>query len=77
MMFVTVDGRGRGKNKKNGRSIGMTLTELAYFMQSLGAEDALNLDGGGSSTMVISGKVMNRPVDGNERRVNNSILIKP
>ena len=77
LMFVTVDGRGRGKNKKNGRSIGMTLTELAYFMQSLGAEDALNLDGGGSSTMVISGKVMNRPVDGNERRVNNSILIKP
>ncbi|MBI5700294.1 phosphodiester glycosidase family protein [Candidatus Saganbacteria bacterium] len=77
LMFVTVDGRARGKKKKNGsRSLGMSLTELAYFMQSLGVQDALNLDGGGSTTMSIYGNVMNHPVDGAQRSVSNAILIK-
>ncbi|KAF0133664.1 MAG: hypothetical protein FD145_1202, partial [Candidatus Saganbacteria bacterium] len=50
ILFVTVDGRPRKKiKKKEGFSIGMTLTELAYFMLSQGAVDALNLDGGSSS----------------------------
>lgn len=78
LLLVTVDGRSRGKNKRSpNRSRGMTLTELAYFMQSIGAYDALNLDGGGSSTMAINGKVYNYPVDGRERRVSNALLVKP
>lgn len=76
VLLITVDGKPRGK-KKVGRSLGMTLTELAYFMQSIGAQDALNLDGGGSTTMSIYGTVVNRPVDGAQRRVSNAILIKP
>lgn len=75
ILLVAVDGKPRGK-KKVGRSLGMTLTELAYFMRSIGALDALNLDGGGSTTMVIHGIVVNRPVDGAQRRVSNAILVK-
>ncbi len=41
----------------------MTLPEAARLMRSLGARDALNLDGGGSSTMTVRGEVVNRPSD--------------
>lgn len=57
VLFVTVDGR------QPGHSDGMTLAEAADLMRSLGAVDALNLDGGGSSTFVVKGKVANRPSD--------------
>jgi len=53
-LFVTVDGR-------RGNAVGMTLREFAVFMQTLGAEWAVNLDGGASSTMVHRGKVTNSP----------------
>lgn len=79
LLFVTVDGRPRTKKKRNRNesvSMGMSLEELAYFMLSLGARDALNLDGGGSSTMVIRDKVMNRPADGSQRSVSNAIILK-
>ena len=47
----------------------MTLPEAARLMRSLGARDALNLDGGGSTTMTVRGEVVNRPSDrGGERR---------
>ncbi len=77
LLFVTVDGKGRSRRGGNGKSVGMSLTELAYFMQSLGAQDALNLDGGGSSTMAVNNYVVNRPCDGSQRRVSNAVLIKP
>jgi exopolysaccharide biosynthesis protein len=78
LLVVTVDGRPRRKLKKGeGFSTGMSLTELAYFMQSLGATDALNFDGGGSTTMVINGSVVNRPANGYEQSVSNAIVIKP
>jgi exopolysaccharide biosynthesis protein len=58
----------------------MTLRELAGVFQSLGARDALNLDGGGSSTFVLrdsSGvfRIQNRPSDKVERPVANIIAI--
>jgi exopolysaccharide biosynthesis protein len=68
MMLVVVDGR-----QEN--SIGMTLLELALFMQELGAQDAMNLDGGGSSEMVINGKIVNKPSDKRERRVGDALVI--
>lgn len=68
ILLVVVDGR-------QDNSIGMTLLELALFMQELGASDAMNLDGGGSSEMVIRGKVVNKPSDGRERRVGNALVI--
>ncbi|MGH7453423.1 MAG: phosphodiester glycosidase family protein, partial [bacterium] len=68
--FVTVDGR------QPGYSDGMTLPELAAFMRELGCEQALNLDGGGSTTMVVRGKVVNRPSDATgERAVANALLL--
>lgn len=61
-------------------SVGMRRSELATLMQSLGAWEAINLDGGGSSTMAarIAGTstpvVVNTPQDGAEREVSNSLL---
>jgi exopolysaccharide biosynthesis protein len=40
---------------------GMTIKDLAYLMVNLGCTKALNLDGGGSSTMLIEGSVVNQP----------------
>ena len=45
----------------------MTLRELAELMQRLGAQQALNLDGGGSSEMVVNGLTASRPSDGRPR----------
>ena len=61
-----------GRTQKNA---GMTLKELASYMQKLGVRNAINLDGGGSSTMVIKNKVVNIPSDGAERPISNGILI--
>ncbi|WP_159079101.1 phosphodiester glycosidase family protein [Plantactinospora sp. BC1] len=72
MWMVVVDGR-------SGTSVGMTYVELANYMKSLGADDAINLDGGGSSTMVArmpgatSVSVRNTPSDGAQRPVPNGI----
>jgi hypothetical protein len=57
LWLVVVDGR------RDGIAEGMTLPELATLFQALGATEALNLDGGGSSTMVVRGRVVNRPSD--------------
>lgn len=54
LILVAVDGR-------EGSSIGMTLMELASFMQSIGCTNAMNLDGGGSTVMYVNGQVVNRP----------------
>ena len=53
-VFVVSDGR-------TSESAGLSLYELASFMKSLGVSDAYNLDGGGSSTMVFKGEVINTP----------------
>jgi Phosphodiester glycosidase len=72
LLLVTVDGR------RPGWSVGMTLPEAARLMRSLGARDALNLDGGGSSTMVVRGEVVNRPSDRvGERPVSNGLFVLP
>jgi hypothetical protein len=72
VLLVTVDGR------QPGWSVGMTLPEAARLMLSLGARDALNLDGGGSSTMTVRGEVVNRPSDrGGERPVSDGVYALP
>ena len=70
VLLVVLDGR-------QSNSIGLTLLELAKFMQELGSVDAMNLDGGGSSEMVIKGKVVNKPSDGRERRIGDALLVIP
>jgi hypothetical protein len=59
-------------------SIGMTFAELVGLADRLGLVDALNLDGGGSTTMVMEGKVVNRPSDAaGPRPVSDAIVILP
>ena len=68
LLFVTVDGR-------SGRNTGMTLRELAALMVQLGAMEAMNLDGGGSATMVVGGRIVNEPSDGRERPIGSALLV--
>ncbi|MGQ8871203.1 phosphodiester glycosidase family protein [Paenibacillus sp. TSA_86.1] len=66
-VFVVVDGR-------QDDSRGMTLAELAQTMKDLGATEAYNLDGGGSSTMYFMGRVVNNPLGRNQERGVSDIL---
>ena len=56
-------------------STGLTLYELASILIELGAKEAINLDGGSSSTFVVDGKVINKPSGKNERDVLNAVFI--
>ena len=72
ILLVTVDGR------QAPYSDGMSLPELAGLMRALGAHDAVNLDGGGSTAMIVAERgafrVANRPSDrGGERAVGNAV----
>ena len=70
-VLVVSDGR-------SDESEGLSLYELAQFLQQLGVETAYNLDGGGSSTMVFLGQVVNRPVGGRgsgERAVTDIVYV--
>ena len=71
-LFVVSDGRTSDND-------GLTLYELAGFMKELGAVTAYNLDGGGSSTMVFLGKVINNPTTNgrntSERSVSDIVCI--
>jgi len=70
LWVIVVDGR------QPDHSAGMTLPELADLMEALGVEDAINLDGGGSSVMVVGDDVVSRPSDGEgERPVANAVGI--
>ena len=65
-VFVVSDGR-------TDQSEGLSLYELATFLQSLGVKTAYNLDGGGSSTMVLMGEVINNPTTGGSRTKERSV----
>jgi hypothetical protein len=69
LLLVTVDGR------QPEVSAGMDLTELTALMRELGCSEAINLDGGGSTTLWVRGAVENRPSDGRERRVANALVV--
>jgi len=80
IVFLTVDGRSEGN------AAGMSIPELAYLAKILGAEDAINLDGGGSTTLWLKGTpengVLNYPSDNKrfdhkgERSVSNIFYVK-
>ena len=70
-VFVVSDGR-------TGESEGLSLYELASFMEQLGVQTAYNLDGGGSSTMVFRNQIINNPTGGfgnREREVSDIVYI--
>ena len=69
LILIVADGR------RAGYSTGLSLYRLASLLIELGATEAINLDGGSSSTFVVDGKVVNRPSGQNERDVLNAVLI--
>ncbi|WEK13510.1 MAG: phosphodiester glycosidase family protein [Candidatus Microbacterium phytovorans] len=69
LMIVVVDGRDTGYSR------GVTMTELADIMVSLGATTAYNLDGGGSSEMWFNGEVVNQPSNGGERATSDILYL--
>lgn len=72
VLLVTVGGR------QPYHSLGMTLVELAMLLLQLGVTDALNLDGGGSTTLVVGGTVVSLPSDEmGERQVSDVLLVLP
>ena len=68
LFLVVIDGRSKA-------SCGVTLKEAYGVLKALGVYNAVNLDGGGSSCMVVGGKVVNTPSDGNVRAVGNGLLV--
>lgn len=68
LLLVVVDGR-------QPQSAGMSLPRLAEFLLGLGAVDAINLDGGGSTAMVVRGLYVNAPSDGEPRAIANALLV--
>ena len=72
VFFVVVYGR------RAGHSIGASLADLTRIMRALGAVSAMNLDGGGSSVMIVDGAATGRPSDrAGERPVADAIIVKP
>jgi hypothetical protein len=70
--LVTVDGRNPAL------SLGMNFAELQHLAHRLDLVDALNLDGGGSTTMVVRNRVLNHPSDAaGPRKVSDAILVMP
>lgn len=71
LIVVTADGRST-------RSLGLSVAETARVARDLGMRDAVNLDGGGSTTMVADGRVVNDPSDAEgERPVGDALLVLP
>ena len=68
-LFVQVDGR------QPGLSVGMTLQELADFLLTLKCEEAINLDGGGSSEIWLNGRILNSPCYGHERSTASALVV--
>lgn len=62
-------------NNSNGGT-GLNLAELAQLMKEMGCVGALNLDGGGSTSLMVNGKQTVRPSDGTQRRVMTALIIK-
>ena len=70
ILLVVVDGR------QPGYSVGMTTFEMALTMVRLGAVSAMQLDGGGSTTLAFEGRVLNRPSDGRERAISTALMLQ-
>lgn len=69
LLLVTVDGRQR-------RSVGVSLHEMARLMRQLGAVEAMNLDGGSSTQMVVNDRVVNSPTIRNGAAVSSGLVVR-
>ena len=64
-----------GRNKDKGIA-GLTTGDVAEIMKERGCIEAMNLDGGGSSCMLVNGKETIKPSDGKQRRVGSTLMIR-
>lgn len=72
LLLVAVDGR------KPGYSVGASFEESALIMDALGAQEAVNLDGGGSTAMTVGEKLVNQPSDTTgERPIGDAVVLLP
>jgi len=72
LLLVTVEGRAPG------HSVGASFRESAELLQALGARDAVNLDGGGSTAMTVGSTLLTRPSDATgERPIADAIVVRP
>lgn len=69
IVFAVVDGR-------QSHSHGLTLTEFAELLVKFKVQNAINLDGGGSSALYVNGGVVNSPSDGSERAVGSALILQ-
>ncbi|MFZ1937302.1 MAG: phosphodiester glycosidase family protein [Thermoguttaceae bacterium] len=69
LYFVVIDGR------QPGVSVGMTYPEMAALAKEYKCTDAIELDGGGSSTLWAMGKILNSPSDGKPRAIANGLIL--
>lgn len=70
-LMITLDGRSEASG-------GIALQNLAELLLEMGAVEAMNLDGGGSTTMFLDGKIVNKPSDKEgERKIGDAILVFP
>ena len=69
LFLIAVDGR------KQNHSVGLTLKELAEILKKLDLKEAINLDGGGSTTLVADGGIINTLSERHERKISNALLI--
>lgn len=69
LYLIAVDG------KKNDRFAGFTLKQFARFLKEINMQNAINLDGGGSATLVINGEIINKLSDHHERKISNGLLL--
>jgi hypothetical protein len=80
VLLVVVDGWRFADERQSETPLngGASIEELRRLFGDLGAIEAINLDGGGSSTMVISGRVVNQPSDpAGEREIGDAIVVLP
>lgn len=68
MVLVVTEGR-------EYKNIGLTGKESAQIMKELGCINAINADGGGSSMMIVDGKLVNEPSDGKERAIGSALVV--
>ena len=69
VFLAVVDGR------QEKLSRGMSFSEASAFMRELGCDEAINMDGGGSSTFWLAGKVVNSPSDGVQRAIGDCLVL--
>ena len=69
LYLIAVDGR------LNGYSTGVTFQQLAQLLKKLELKEAINLDGGGSTTLIADAKILNKLSDHHERKISNGLLI--